>query len=83
METAIINSEFITTVGLPGFICILTIICIGKTNLELKIAIDALTKQIKDSNDEQKKKFENLEDEVKELKFKINRWEAMHNESIH
>ena len=36
METAIINSEFITTVGLPGFICILTIICIGKTNLELK-----------------------------------------------
>ena len=38
METAIINSEFITTVGLPGFICILTIICIGKTNLELKLS---------------------------------------------
>ena len=80
METAIINSEFITTVGLPGFICILTIICIGKTNLELKIAIDALTKQIKDSNDEQKHKIESLEDEVKELKYKINRWEVKHNE---
>ena len=56
---------------------------LNECDVVLKIAIDALTKQIKDSNDEQKKKFENLEDEVKELKFKINRWEAMHNESIH
>lgn len=80
MENALFNSEFITTVGLPGFICILTIVCVGKTNQDLKIAINALTKEIKDSNDEQKKKLENLEDEVKELKFKMNHWEARHNE---
>ena len=80
MEATFVTPEFITSVGLPGFICILTIICVGKTNQELKIAINALTKEIKESNDEQKKKLDDLEDEVKELKFKMNSWEARHNE---
>ena len=87
METAIINSEFITTVGLPGFICILTIICIGKTNKELKIAIDALTSEINKSNLEQKHKIENLESDIKELKSNMHylqvRLGVHHNESIH
>lgn len=80
MEATFFTPEFITSVGLPGFICILTIVCVGKTNLDLNIAINALTKEIKTSNDEQKKKLESLEDEVKELKFKMNHWEARHNE---
>ena len=46
--------QFVTSVGLPGFICILTIFCVGKTNQELKTAIDALTQEIKASNKEQK-----------------------------
>ena len=72
--------QFVTSVGLPGFICILTIFCVGKTNQELKTAIDALTQEIKASNKEQKDNLKNLEDEVKELKFKMNNWEARHNE---
>ena len=72
--------QFVTSVGLPGFICILTIFCVGKTNQELKTAIDALTQEIKASNKEQKDNLKNLVDEVKELKFKMNSWETRHNE---
>lgn len=64
--------QFISSVGLPGVICILTIFCVGKTNQELKTAIDALTQEIKTSNIEQKNKINNLETDIKELKSNVN-----------
>ena len=82
-----LTPQFAATVGLPGLICIITIFCVGQTNKELKIAIEALTSEIKKTNIEQKSKIENLESDIKELKSNMNylqiRLGVHHNESIH
>ena len=69
---AFLTPQFFSSVGLPGFICIITIFCVGKTNQELKTAIDALTQEIKASNIEQKNKIDTLENDIKELKSNVN-----------
>lgn len=68
----LLTSQFISSVGLPGLICIIVIFCVGKTNKELKDAIDALTQEIKTSNIEQKNKIGNLENDIRELKSNVN-----------
>jgi SMC interacting uncharacterized protein involved in chromosome segregation len=69
---SLLTQQFISSVGVPGFICIIVIFCVGKTNKELKDAIDALTNEIKTSNIEQKNKIDNIESDIRELKNNVN-----------
>ena len=69
MEELILNA--LSSLGFPAAICLYLLMRVNKTLEQLTTAINNLNRDVEKREEEQSRKLERLEEDVKELKFKV------------
>lgn len=69
MEEMILNA--LSSLGFPAAICLYLLMRVNKTLENLTNAINNLNKDVEKHEEEQSRRLERLEEDVKELKFKV------------